>query len=135
MNRSNKPKTFISAGGVCAALLSLVFCGIIMFCMFTVANIQNYATYSAALTFVSINLAIILFWAFLGKYLSQSMVTASFISACFITVVYTIIQFILMGVCYTNVAPYLYTLYHLILLFLYLIIIVPTILMGIRNNN
>ena len=132
MNHSNSN---FSIASIFSGLLALMFCGVAFFSMFAIAQIQNYHTFGAVLTFASINMIIIFILALCGKYLSHVIPTASFISIWAVTVIYTLFQFIHLGFNFNVVSTNGYILYHLILLFIYLIIVIPAALIGVRRNH
>lgn len=134
MNDPNTPKSSSSITSIFSGLLALLFCGCALFAMLAVAQIQNYSTFGAVLTFSSINMVIILVLAIAGKYLSQTIATASFISVCTITVIYTLFQFVHMIFSYNTISTNGYILYHLVVLFLYFLIVIPTALMGTKKK-
>lgn len=129
----NHSKFRFPIGSFFACFLSLMFSGIVFFSLFAIAQIQNYKSFAAVIIFSSINLIILFLLALFGNQLSQTMPTASFISICSVTMLYTVLQFVHLGLNfkdYTNG----YILYHIILLFIYFLIVIPAALIGIRKE-
>lgn len=70
-----------------------------------------------------------------GKFLANAMGTAPYASVCGVTVIYTLIQFTHLGFCFKTDATAGYTLFHLLLLFVYCAIVIPIGVMGINNKK
>ncbi len=129
MNRSNSTLTSALSG-----FLALLFSGIALFALFAVAQVQSFKAFAAVITFAVINLLIIILLCFFGQRLSKAISVPSFISICSISVIYTFLQFIHLGFSYrTEISNYI--LYHLILLFIYFLFVIPAFLIGLRKNN
>lgn len=130
----NTKDSNFTIASILSVFLALLFCGCILFAMFAIAQVQNYSAFGAVLTFSVINMIIILILAVIGKYLSQTIATASFISICSTTVIYTLLQFVHMLFSYKTISTNGYILYHLVVLFLYLLIVIPAALMGTKKK-
>ena len=70
-----------------------------------------------------------------GKFLAGAMGTAPYASICGVTVLYTLIQFVHLGFCFKTDGTAGYTLFHLLLLFVYCAIVIPIGVMGINNKK
>lgn len=123
-----------SLANVLVLFLLLFFSGIVLFVLFAVLNIGTYDVFPAVLTFSIINLIILLIIGAGGSSIAKITGIASFISICVVTAIYTLLQFIHLGFSYHSISITYYVLYHLIVLFLYLLIIIPIALMGARNR-
>ncbi len=129
MNRSNSTLTSVLSG-----FLAVLFSGVALFALFTIAQVQNFKAFAAVITFAVINLLIIILLCFFGQCLVRVISVPSFISICSVSVIYTFLQFIHLGFSYrTEISNYV--LYHLILLFLYFLFVIPAFLIGLRRNN
>lgn len=125
----------VSFGGIAAFFLTLFFSGIVIFTLFTQLNIREYDTCAAVITFTIINLIILILVVSCGIPISRIIGGASYAVIGTVTVFYSIIQFIHMGISYKKELTNGYILFQLILLFLYLLIIVPIAIMGTKNKN
>jgi hypothetical protein len=132
MNHSNSNFSFAS---IFFGFFALLFCGAAFFAMLAIGQIQNYNTFGAVFTFATINMIIVFVLALCGKYLSHIISTASLISIWGVTIIYTLLQFTHLGFYYKTISLNGYILFHLILLFVYLIIAISSALIGVRKNN
>jgi hypothetical protein len=129
MNRPSMTLTSLLSG-----FLALLFSGVALFALFAVAQVQSSKAFAAVITFAVINLFIIILLCFFGQNISKKISAPSFIVICSMTVIYTLLQFIHLGFNFQlEVSGYI--LYHLILIFLYFLIIVPAFLIGLRKTN
>jgi len=131
MNHSNSN---FSIASFFSGILALMFCGVAFFSMFAVAQIQNYHAFAAVVTFASINMMIIFILAICGRALTHSIPFASCISIWTVTVIYTLFQFIHLGLNFNATTVNGYILYQLIVLFVYLLITIPAALIGAKRN-
>jgi hypothetical protein len=129
----NENKT--SLGKLLSLFLLLFFFVIVLFVLFSVLNINDFKVFPAVLTFSIINFIILLVVIGGGSELIEKIGVASYISICFVTVIFTLLQFVYLGFGYQSEAIISYILYHLIILFVYFVIIIPIVLMGIKNNS
>ena len=125
----------LSFGSIAALLLSLFFSVIVIFALFAFLKIDEYEAYSSVLIFAIINLLVIILVVSCGLPISIKAGAASYAVICTVTAVYTILQFISLGLCYKTEAVTGYIMFHLILLFIYLLVIIPVSIMGIKNKN
>ena len=124
-----------SLGSALATLLSAFFIGIMFYILFEVIHIQEYSVYGMAVFFAAVNFSLLFLLCLFSAYLPHVLNTASFISLCFTTGLFTVIQnlnLIFFSGLYTKTA---YVLFNLILLFVYSCIVLPTVAMGIKNNK
>ena len=120
---------------IASLFLSVFFVGIMLFVLLEVLKVGDYHAFPQIITFAGINLAIFALVIGGGKFLANSMGTAPYASVCGVTVIYTLIQFTHLGFCFKTDATAGYTLFHLLLLFVYCAIVIPIGVMGINNKK
>jgi len=133
MNNENS-KSFSLLSSVLTFLLCIFFSSIIFFILVFFYQIETYDSGYAAIIFVSINLLVITFVFSLGEIIQRKISHSSYIQLVFITILYSLFQFIHMFSKMSAISFAHYALYHLIVLFMYLVFITPIILIGIHNN-
>ena len=121
-------------GSIIGGILSLFFAGIIIFVMAVIIEITQFESGVAAIVFTSINLFIITALAFSSYFLAKKTTMVCMTNLWTVTALYTIIGIVHMAVKISEAAAMWYILFHLILLFVYLLIVAPIILSGIRQN-
>ena len=129
----NNGSTF--AGALTAAVIAVFFVGIALFLMFGVLKIQNYDAAVPCAVFCGINLLLIVLLYGGSSYLLKKILLPSFISICAVTTFYTILQFAYMLCFAKSVSVIGYILSNLCLLFLYFVIVLPTIAIGSKAQN
>jgi hypothetical protein len=122
-------------GKIFSILMLLFFFAIILFMFFAIFRINEYTVFPAVMTFALINFVILLVIIGGGSEIANKVGTASYISICVVTAIYTLLQFIFMGFRYQSDSVNSYVFFQLILLFIYFLIFIPTMLMGANNNN
>lgn len=128
-----KSKSYL---GLFASLfLTVFFIGITLFLLLSVIKIGDYDAFPAVLTFTIVNLLIFTVVIGLGKYVASAIGTPSYAALCFLTILYTIIQFVYLGINFKTGSLNTYILVHLILLFVYSAAAIPVSIMGIRNKK
>ena len=119
---------------IASLFLSVFFVGIMLFVLLEVLKVGDYHAFPQIITFAGINLAIFALVIGGGKFLANAMGTAPYASVCAGTVIYTF-QFTHLGFCFKTDATAGYTLFHLLLLFVYCAIVIPIGVMGINNKK
>lgn len=125
----------LTPASLISGLLILFFAGIVFFTLFANAEVQNFATFCPVIVFASINLVVLLTLALCSGVLSHTVPFATLVSIWFVTILYTLAQFIHLAFSYRSIRVTDYILYHLIVLFLYFLIVVPAALIGARKNK
>ena len=120
---------------IASLFLSVFFVGIMLFVLLEVLKVGDYQAFPQIMTFAGINLAIFAIVIGGGKFLAGAMGTAPYASICGVTVLYTLIQFVHLGFCFKTDGTAGYTLFHLLLLFVYCAIVIPIGVMGINNKK
>ena len=120
-------KSKISIIGI---ILSLFFSGIILVALFVLWDLYDQPYYALKTIFVGINLAIIVIFAGFSKFLCKAITTPMFAAISVTSGLYTVIQFIALGINYANDSAKGFVLFQLILLFAYLLIVLPIGKMG-----
>ncbi len=124
-------KKGFTRGSAVALFLSLFLTGIVLFWIFAICHLQRHDLFVPALVFVLINLSAITFISTGGSWLSGKMGIAFYGGLCTATVFYTLAQFIHFIVAMnTLVSVGGYVLYHLLVLFFYLLIALPIGIFG-----
>ena len=126
-----------SLGSIMSLFLSIFFSIIAIFTLFAILHIEDYDAFPAVLAFAIINLIVIIIITGYGKAISAQIGLPSYISLCTVTALYTLLQFVHLGLAYRIASTSGYVLYHLIVLFVYFLIIIPLAIMGstIRNQE
>lgn len=129
-------KGFTGASAV-ALILSLLLTGIILFWLLAVCNLRDSHLFVPALVFALLNMVAIVFISTAGTWLSGKMGVGFYAALCSATILYTLAQFIhLMLSIGSNMTVTGYVLYHLIVCFLYLLIVLPIGIFGAgRKKN
>jgi len=128
-----KSKSYL---GLAASLfLTVFFIGITLFMLLAVIKIGDFDAFPAVLTFTILNLLIFAIVIGLGKYVASTIGTPSYAALCFLTILYTIIQFAVLGFNFKTGSLNGYILVHLILLFVYSAAAIPIAIMGIKNKE
>lgn len=120
---------------IASLFLSVFFVGIMLFVLLEVLKVGDYQAFPQIMTFAGINFAIFAIVIGGGKFLAGAMGTAPYASICGVTVLYTLIQFVHLGFCFKTDGTAGYTLFHLLLLFVYCAIVIPIGVMGINNKK
>jgi hypothetical protein len=124
-----------TVGSFAALFLSVFFAVIVLFYMFSFLKVTDHTAFWAAITFAVINLLIIILLTSCEKLLVHKLGIPSYKEICTATIIYSVFQFIHMGLQYDSKSVTGYILYHLIILFLYLMIVVPLGIMGMNSKN
>lgn len=124
-----------SLGSIAALFLVLFLSLIILYMLFAVFGVNDYEVFPVVLLFLVINLLVILAITVGGSALANRIGTASYTSLCVVTAIYSLFQFIHLGFSYDSTSVALYTLYHLVILFIYFLIVIPISIMGMKNKN
>ena len=121
-------KKGFSGGSAVALILSLLLTGIVLFWLLAVCDLQDSHLFVPALVFVLLNMV---------AWLTGKMGIGFYAALCSATVLYTLAQFIhLMLSIGSNMTVTGYVLYHLIVCFLYLLIVLPIGIFGAgREKN
>ncbi|GEM_PF-911633 len=120
----NKKK--FSAGSAVALVLSLLLTGIVLFWLLAVWGLQSSPLFVPALVFVLLNMAAILFVTTGGTWLCGSIGFGFYTAICIVTILYTLAQFVHLILCAdSEMSTAGYVLYHLIVCFVYLLIVLP----------
>lgn len=124
-----------SLGMILTLFLLLFFYAIVLFVLFAVLNINEYKAFPAVLLFSIVNFIILLVVIGGGSEICRAIGVASYISLCAVTVIFSLLQFIYLGFNYRSETITSYILFHLIILFMYFIIVIPMVLIGNKNNS
>lgn len=124
-----------SLGKLLSLFLLLFFFVIVLFVLFAMLSVNDYKVFPAVLTFFIINFILLLVVIGGAREIVGKIGAASYVPVCVVTVIYTLLQFLYLGSNYQSEAINGYILYHLILLFVYFIVIIPIVLMGSKNNS
>lgn len=124
-----------SLGKLLSLFLLLFFFVIVLFVLFAMLSVNDYKVFPAVLTFFIINFILLLVVIGGAREIVGKIGAASYVPVCVVTVIYTLLQFLYLGSNYQSEAINDYILYHLILLFVYFIVIIPIVLMGSKNNS
>lgn len=123
-------------GGLIVSLfLSVFFIVIALFVLLLVLKVSDYEVGMAALTFTIVNLLVFSGVIGLGKLLVARIGVGSYAPIAMTTVLYTILQFGHLGICYQSDNVTRYVLFHLILLFIYFMIVLPIGVVGMNHHN
>lgn len=120
---------------IASLFLSVFFVGIMLFVLLEVLKVGDYHAFPQVITFAGINLAVFALVIGGGKFLANAMGVPCYAAVCGTTILYTLIQFLHLGFCFQTDATAGYTLFHLILLFVYCAIVIPIGVMGINNKK
>jgi hypothetical protein len=88
-----------------------------------------------ATIFASLNCLVIIFLSSAKNAIANATSAATNIQIWTITVLYSAVQFISLFIFGYSAEPKWYILFHLILLFLYFIILVPTLMVGLKSDK
>lgn len=124
-----------SLGNVLSLFLLLFFFVIVLFVLFAVMNINEYDVFPAVLFFSVINFLILMVVIIGGSSFVKKIGFASYTSICVVTVIFSLLQFVYLGFGYQSALIISYTLYQLIVLFIYLLIIIPIVVLGAKNKS
>lgn len=120
-------KSKISVIGI---ILSLFFSGIVLVALFVLWDLHDQPYYALKTMFAGINLVIIVAFAGFSKFLCKALTTPMFAAISVTSGLYTVIQFIVLGINFSNDSAKGFVLFQLILLFVYLLIVLPIGKMG-----
>lgn len=98
-------------------------------------DFMDYPASKTAIIFVILNLASIITVVTFGKAIQKVISTASYIQIVFITVLYTLFQFVHMFIFVSTDNVVGYNIYHMCLLFFYLLIAAPIALTGTKKEK
>lgn len=98
-------------------------------------DFMDYPVSNTAIIFVIFNLLSITAVVTFGKALQKIISTASYIQILFITVLYTLFQFIHTFIFINTDNVVGYNIYHMCILFFYLLIVSPIALTGIKKEK
>lgn len=124
-----------SLGLIAGLFLSVFFVGIMLFVLLEVLHITDQPAGDRILIFSCINFAIVIGVFGCGKLLAQKLGVGMYAPLCLVTVLYTIVQFSHMGFNFKADTTAGYTLFHLILLFVYFAVTIPLCVVGINSKN
>jgi hypothetical protein len=129
-------KPSVSAiGSIFLALLIFMFLSIVYMVAFIVCDIQASENFLPTFLFMIVNSLVIIIVIGFGKTLSKIMAIASYISIATITVLYTLILYIFIFATYNIISVKYYSLFHILILFIYFLLVLPTALSGINHKN
>lgn len=134
MNNQEKKQEY-SAYPIISLLLCVFFACIVFLSLFFVYSKNNYDAYVPALIFSGINCFVLTIVITLKEYIKHLVADATYIQAVFVSVIFTILQFGFLIFALPRLSCIFFTLIDLAILFVYLLVIIPTILAGTKNNN
>lgn len=111
-------------------ILSLFFSTIVVITLTLVFEILSQPIFEVKLIFSIINLVIIVVLSSFGGMLASKLTVPMFTATWLLTIMYTIIQFVVLGCCYYKTVFSYYLVAELITLFMYLLIALPIIKTG-----
>jgi hypothetical protein len=116
---------------ILSSFLWVFYVAIILYVFFAVLNINTLQNFASALTFEIIGFVALAYFIFCNMF-SKPIKVGYFVPLVITTVIYTIALDIVNFVCITSVSSVIFTLIHLVLLFVYCLVSIPMYLMGRR---
>ncbi|MDD4679681.1 MAG: hypothetical protein PHP79_02150 [Clostridia bacterium] len=134
MNNDSNSGLF-SAGSIIGLVLCIFLSIIIIFTLTVVTEVMEYPAGRSALIFAGINLLVITAVVTFGRVLVKITSLSSYVQVSFVTFLYTLFQFGHLFLFINEATDIGYLLYHMCILFLYLVIITPITLVGSKKNK
>jgi len=131
---NKKSSSSFTIGSLVALVLCCFFSAIVIYVLIAM-DFMDYPASKTAIIFVILNLASIITVVTFGKAIQKVISTASYIQIVFITVLYTLFQFVHMFVFVSTDNVVGYNIYHMCLLFFYLLIAAPIALTGTKKEK
>ena len=131
---NKKSSSSFTIGSLVALVLCCFFSAIVIYVLIAM-DFMDYPASKTAIIFVILNLASIITVVTFGKAIQKVISTASYIQIVFITVLYTLFQFVHMFVFVSTDNVVGYNIYHMCLLFFYLLIVAPIALTGTKKEK
>lgn len=125
----------LTRGSIVTIVLSLFFSLIMLYVSLSVLEIQQTETFGSALIFLILNILVLLIMSLVGQQIAYGASVAVFAASWLFTAVYTILQFGYMLLYFNFQWESGYFLVQIILFFLYLACLLPTLVLGGRINN
>jgi len=132
--KNDKSSSSFTIGSFLGLILCCFFSAIIAYVLYAI-KFMDYPASNTAIIFVVFNLVSITAVVTLGRAIQKIITTASYIQIVSVTVLYTLFQFIHMFVYIRTDNVVRYNIYHMCILFCYLVIITPVILTGAKKNK
>jgi hypothetical protein len=124
------------------ALSSILACGlavfftfIIFFILYGFMELADSDNAMPATIFAGINCLVIIFMASAKNKIAEATSAATNIQLWTITCLYSALQFISLFLFGNSAEPKWYILYHIIVLFLFFLILVPTLMVGLKSDK
>ena len=131
---NKKSSSSFTIGSLVALVLCCFFSAIVIYVLIAM-DFMDYPASKTAIIFVILNLASIITVVTFGKAIQKVISTASYIQIVFITVLYTLFQFVHMFIFVSTDNVVGYNIYHMCLLFFYLLIAAPIALTGTKKEK
>ncbi|NLK71205.1 MAG: hypothetical protein GX286_07220 [Clostridiales bacterium] len=131
---NQKSSSSFTIGSLIGLILCCFFSTIIVYVLVAM-DFTDYPAGASVITFVIFNLVSITAVVTFGKAIQRVITTASYIQIVFITALYTLFQFIHMFIFYSTDNVVGYNIYHMCVLFFYLLIISPIALTGAKKEK
>ncbi|HHX56805.1 MAG TPA: hypothetical protein GX710_02165 [Clostridiales bacterium] len=131
---NKKSSSSFTIGSLVALVLCCFFSAIVIYVLIAM-DFMDYPASKTAIIFVILNLASIITVVTFGKAIQKVISSASYIQIVFITVLYTLFQFVHMFVFVSTDNVVGYNIYHMCLLFFYLLIAAPIALTGTKKEK
>lgn len=131
---NKKSSSNFTLGSLVGLVLSCFFSAIVIYVLIAM-DFMGFPASKTAIVFVVFNLASIISIISFGKAIQKVISTASYIQIVFVTVLYTMFQFGHMFIFVSTDNVVGYNVYHMCILFFYLLIAAPIALTGIKKEK